>query len=546
MRPPRLLDALIAFSFLLAVNVGLTAHRWLPDQDISLAAEPAIETVVIGLAVLGLILTARRVRRYLTAAMVLVLAALLLFALGETLMRLIYQRSFNPWIDIGFISVGLELLAGDLGGRAETYEALAIAGFVLSALAVSSGLLGGTVLVFQRRASHPLAILAGIAPAVIGIIFLRLPDPLSASILDNLRRPRAVPIAALEPPGQSESAAEEQPEAPTSGAKADPLPGLAGRDVYLIFVESYGQAAFSRPVLRQGLESSVTEAEGRLERAGFLTVSTFLESPVSGGWSWLAEATLLTGVRIDTQVDYDALLASDRGSIPRTLQEMGYYTLVSMPGAVHGEWPEGIGFYHFDDRIFGPQFDYIGPGFSFVAVPDQYAVWKTENYLEDRREKADSDGEPRTPSYIQMVLVSSHAPFNLIPTFVEDWQKLGDGSVYEDLPVLEFDNDWLSGREYDQGYTSAVSYVLRVISEFAARFVDGEALIIVLGDHQPKRPIREKDAGRSVPIHLISRDSELLARFTPSGFTRGFVPNQPPPHPGMETFYELFLDVLRR
>ena len=69
-------------------------------------------------------------------------------------------------------------------------------------------------------------------------------------------------------------------------------------------------------------------------------------------------------------------------------------------------------------------------------------------------------------------------------------------------------------------------------------------LFIIVGDHQPKRPVREKDALKSVPIHLISRDPDILSSFETFGYTRGFFADQEPPHDGLESFFPHFLEAL--
>jgi hypothetical protein len=42
-------------------------------------------------------------------------------------------------------------------------------------------------------------------------------------------------------------------------------------------------------------------------------------------------------------------------------------------------------------------------------------------------------------------------------------------------------------------------------------------------------------------VHVISRNADFIREFARRGFTPGLVPNQPLPHPGMET---LFWDLL--
>ena len=66
-------------------------------------------------------------------------------------------------------------------------------------------------------------------------------------------------------------------------ADDDLLTGLRGKDVLLVFVESYGRTALDVPVIESALEAGTR----RLQKAGFSSRSGFLGSPTFGGLSWL-------------------------------------------------------------------------------------------------------------------------------------------------------------------------------------------------------------------------------------------------------------------
>jgi arylsulfatase A-like enzyme len=295
----------------------------------------------------------------------------------------------------------------------------------------------------------------------------------------------------------------------------------------LFIIESYGYTAYSKPELFNRLEPFFLEREVSLRKNGYHIFSHFIGSPVIGGWSWLADATLLTGIRIDSQQKYKALLQSNAPSLPKLFQEAGYNTLLAAPGTVHGSWEEVRLFYGFDEDMLGSDYVYNGPGFSFVPITDQ-------------RLKKDEI----TACFVEYILVSSHGPFNRIPPYIENWEELGDGSIYNDLPMQYFDNDWYTGREYDEGYEAAIRYVLKVITEYLVQFIDDETLVVIVGDHQPKFPITERGSPLSVPVHVISRDRSLIELLVGHGYVESLIPSQSPPHPGMETFYQTFMDVI--
>ena len=91
------------------------------------------------------------------------------------------------------------------------------------------------------------------------------------------------------------------------------LTGLRGKDVLLVFVESYGRVAVEDSVvLAAGRTLPSTRGTKRLQAAGFSARSGFLTSSTFGGLSWLAHSTLQSGVWVDNQLRYDQLVESDR------------------------------------------------------------------------------------------------------------------------------------------------------------------------------------------------------------------------------------------
>jgi hypothetical protein len=73
------------------------------------------------------------------------------------------------------------------------------------------------------------------------------------------------------------------------------------------------------------------------------------------------------------------------------------------------------------------------------------------------------------------------------------------------------------------------------------RYFEDNALIIVLGDHQPNVQTTGENQPWSVPVHVISRNNELIEPFRKRRYSPGLIPTQPPPHRGMETFLCDFL-----
>ena len=184
------------------------------------------------------------------------------------------------------------------------------------------------------------------------------------------------------------------------------LTGLRGKDVVLTFVESYGRSAVEDPRYAPVIDPLLDAGTARLAAAGYGARSGWLTSPVAGGGSWMAHATLHSGVKIDNQNRYRSLVTSDRAD-PRlsAFHQAGWETTSVMPATTRA-WPEGA-FFGIDRVHDGPSLGYRGPGFSFSPMPDQYALSAFE-----RLEHGQTD---RGPEFAQVELTSSHVPWTPFP-----------------------------------------------------------------------------------------------------------------------------------
>jgi hypothetical protein len=131
----------------------------------------------------------------------------------------------------------------------------------------------------------------------------------------------------------------------------------------------------------------------------------------------------------------------------------------------------------------------------------------------------------------------------VLPPYIEDWSRIGDGSLYRRESPRIFDNNWLHGGEYPEGYTASIEYELRIIRDYITQFAAEDGVFIVVGDHQPRIPIAEEDATYSVPIHVISKEPDVPRSFLQYGFTPGLEPGQSPPHRRMDEFFAMFLEA---
>jgi hypothetical protein len=300
--------------------------------------------------------------------------------------------------------------------------------------------------------------------------------------------------------------------------------------VFLVVVESYGMSAFSDPRHAKAVLPAIRAAEDELRSAGLEMCSAYLTSPTFGGGSWLSHATLASGVRIDGQIAHDLLLASNLVPLAEYFNRAGYRTVRAMPGTLW-PWSEG-GFYRYRQSFIAPDFGYRGPAFGFAPMPDQFVLdWVA------RRAIRNAPG----PLFAEVVLTGSHAAFDIQAPYIDDWERIGDGSIFHTLPPVVFPVSWAKLSEASPAYSAAVAREIALLKDFIRRFLDGTELVIIVGDHQPSSELIGDDQPWSVPVHVVSGNPDFIREFTLRGYTPGLVPMQPLPHPGMEM---LFWDVL--
>jgi hypothetical protein len=297
-----------------------------------------------------------------------------------------------------------------------------------------------------------------------------------------------------------------------------PLTRLSGSDVYVFFIESYGHTVFADPRHTPLIAPFLHDAERKLQERGYVIGSNFLRSPAFGGSSWLAHGALASGLPITSQLRYDLLLTSQVQPIAEYFNRAGYRTVSVMPGTL---W-----YYAFD-------FDYRGPKFGWAPMPDQYVldyIYRTEIQRRTR------------PLFIEFILVSSHAPFDKQPLYISDWSQIGDGSIYHTQKPIEFPVIWPHLENASEAYVTSLVYDLKVLVEFMVHMIDGDALIIILGDHQPNQKITGSNQLWSVPVHVISRKVDFIKPFFQRGYVPGLIPSQAPPHGGVESLLWNLLD----
>ncbi len=310
--------------------------------------------------------------------------------------------------------------------------------------------------------------------------------------------------------------------------------GLGTRDVFLVFVESYGRTAIDTPLYAGTIRPTLREMEATLTEAGLVMRSGFLTAPMTGGQSWLAHASVLSGLRIENQGRYRALLASPRRTLLHFAQAAGWDTVAVMP-AITLAWPEAL-FFGYDRVLAAADLGYRGQPFNWVTMPDQFTLAAFE--------RGALDPPDRPPVFAEIALISSHAPWTPIPDLLS-WETLGDGTIF-DAVATGGETPQALWRDMDRvrdHFRRALDYSLRSVGAFAERRAATAPLFIVLGDHQPAEIVSLTADNRDVPIHLIG-PPEVIARFDAFGWRAGMIPDPATPAWPMEDFRDRFIGAV--
>ncbi|MEP7194704.1 MAG: sulfatase [Actinomycetota bacterium] len=315
----------------------------------------------------------------------------------------------------------------------------------------------------------------------------------------------------------------------------DLLTGLRGKDVIVAFVESYGRVAVQDSAFSPQVDDVLDAGTGRLRAAGFSAKSAFLTSSTFGGISWLAHATLQSGVWTHNQQRYDDLVTSDRFTLSGAFKRAGWRTVSNVP-ADNRDWPEGTSFYHYDKLYNGLNVGYVGPKFSYANVPDQYTL-STFHRLELAKAN-------RAPVMAEIDLVSSHTPWAPLPRMV-DWNQLGDGSVFNGMPEQGQSPGavWRDPSQVRTEYGKSIQYSLNALISFVETYHDNNLVLVVLGDHQPATIVSGRGASHDVPITIISHDPAVMDRISPWGWQDGMRPRPDAPVWPMDAFRDRFLNA---
>lgn len=452
-------------------------------------------------------------KRLFTLARVLVTAtvlSLLMLRLGDLISRAAFGRAFNPLAEWHLIQQGWTLTADTLG-RAEAL-ALGASGMVillLLAMLLYRGL--GQLNRLSQAGRNTFAIiccvplLTAMATAIAPHTRMQLFSSrwvIADELLERIRYTQWT----IKDQAQFTSLLQvdhllEKP--PTFSA-------LQGRDVIVIYVESYGRTFVDNALFSDMAAQRLQAVQSETDTAGLHVKSAWVDSPIRGGRSWLAHATVASGLRLTNHARFDRLITSDRQPLAGLFKQAGWSTSVVLP-VVKSDWVEGA-WYQVDRFFDHDALNYQGQDFGFVTMPDQYTLTAFEQQV-----RATADG----PLMAHIGLLDSHAPWGPLPKH-QPWEDIGDGSLFDGTQRHGERYSWANADPVRQAYGTAIDQNLKLVGEYLARHAD-DALVIVLGDHQPASVIAGWAPTAHVPMHVFSADSSLLKRL-PENFIDGMMP----------------------
>lgn len=438
----------------------------------------------------------------------------------------VLDRPFDPLGDWGYFRSGVGVLGdsiGDVAARVAAVAAVLAVGAVVVALGWAAARVARVAADHRPRAARVVVALAvvwagsaaaGIQVAGVGPVAAAGATDLAVDTVDLVRDGLA---------DQRTFADEIEDDPLADDLAAGPADGVLdvvrGKDVLLVFIESYGRTATRGSSYSDGVVETLADGTRRLAEAGYHSRSAYLTSPTYGAASWFAHGTTQSGLWIDSERRYGQLLDSDRLTLTSAFERAGWRTVFDVPANTE-DWPEGADFYGFDQLYDSRNVGYRGPKFGYAPVPDQYTL---EHF---RREELTP--HPRDPVFAEIDLISSHHPWSPPPPLVP-WDEVGDGSVFngttEDFEPVDQKTDPERAQKL---YGRSIQYTWETLVSFLETYPDPDRVVVVLGDHEPWSWVsgdpEERPHGYDVPISVITQDRDVVRRIADWSWTPGLLP----------------------
>jgi hypothetical protein len=510
-------DASKAVLALLFLNAMLSFSLWWPTPAIRPEPRLAPEFVLFWVLLLVAVRVAGALSRRMLAAFGIGYLLLVVGRYAGVAAPALFGREINLYWDaphaLRFVWVSAQAAAAWLT------PTIALA--ALLGIAALYRLLRGAIAI-AARAAAPLALRSRAALALTGAavalafahvagVALQATTPLvSKPILPTYLRQADLLLTALLPARLASAL-------PPSPAFDSDLGALAGADVKLVFIESYGAVAFGSSFAQRGLAASRASLAQAIAASGRQVVSAFVRSPTFGGHSDLAHLGLLSGLDLSDPRRHDLLLTTTRPTLIDLFRARGYESYGLYP-ALSWDWPERT-FYRFDHFLDGRDLGYRGPQIGYWWIPDQYSIARFDQL------HPVSPGSP--PRLLFFPTINSHLPFAPLPPYQPDWQRILSAQPFDAAGAARTLADKADWTHMLSGYVRAIDYTYQWLGGYLAQPAPRQYVMILVGDHQPASSVSGEGATWEVPVHVIGSNPQLMRRLVEQGFRPGLEPQRP-------------------
>lgn len=456
------------------------------------------------------------------------LAAGVIFKIADIATYNVFARPFNPIFDAYLLRNGMHLLSGSLGEAAAMVIGVLLVALVLLIIALAFLMLHSIRELLLGYRTMAWVLLA------CGLVLwggLRFADSrfATAAFYELLAMHTRATMHSIQDAHAFRTElqqAKEQAvtETPVGQAKAGWTTAedagalfslLEGKDVLIIFIESYGRTLLDKPEFATHFRPFLQQQEQKLLQAGIAMRSAYLTSPTFGGLSWFAHGTAMSGLWINSQTRYDTLVMSDHPSINRLFRTAGWRTVAVMP-AISMAWPEGD-YFGYDKVYDAHNSGYQGMPFNWVTMPDQFTLAAFQ--------RNELDVQQRKPVMAEIALISSHAPWTPVPELV-DWRSVGDGQVFNTQAVSGDTPEalWKDPDRVRLQFRLAIEYSVGTVVDYLLHYATDNTVVLVLGDHQPAPLVTGVTDNRDVPVHFFARDPNVMEAIANWNWAGGLTP----------------------
>ena len=296
------------------------------------------------------------------------------------------------------------------------------------------------------------------------------------------------------------------------------LAALKGRDLTLIYLETYGSMLYDNPEAVAATEQTRLQWEKSIVASGKQIVSAFYTSPTFGGATDLAQMSVLSGIdlALSNPRRHDLLLTTNRPTLLKVFQREGY-EVFGLYHSVAWDWVERS-YYGFDVYLSGPDLGYQGPAFGFWKIPDQFALPRMEQ-LYPRTQ--------HTPARMTLFsTISTHFPFFQVPPYQPNWKRVLSDHPFDEADVAKAQAEQVNWGNMRPDYFRTVNYSNTWLAGYFQQPEPRETIYLMIGDHQPTGSVTGEGASWDVPVYIASRDAALLKRFLALGFSKGMTPKR--------------------